>query len=626
MSFLYPLGFLGLIAIPVLILIYIIKSKYTEQVVTSTYLWTLSERFLKRRNPIKTITGIVSLILQILAVIFISIAIAHPVFTLKGRANDYCFVLDCSGSMNVVQGGSTRFEEGKNYIGRMISSAADGSTFTLISAGNTTEVVMKENDDKKSALRQLNAIEPSYVASNFSKALNEAQNYFNANPSCKFYVVTDKTINATQNVEVVNVAQAPQNYSIDEVAYAYDAAGGVTVTGTAYSYEGDANITVELFADDGKRAVASTQVELIKGTGKNFTITWESEDGKTARQFNSLRVAVSGRDALGLDNEVILYNTRSDASYKTLIVSDTPFFLNATFASMGNIQRTVVSTEEYSADMKGYGLYVFQNFTPEVMPSDGAVWFINPDSGVDGTSGFSMRGTETFDGAAAELKMSTSSSSRVKALLKGTNKTDSTWVTEYVKCGLYRNFTTLLTCNNDPVLFVGSNTYGNREVVFGIDLVKTSDFAMSFNGRILMYNLIEYTFPSLVDGTSYYCGDALTVNVLANCTGIRVESPSGKTEYIDTSEAQSEYELTEVGEYLITATIGSTQQSAKVYSQMPLAERIITATEASFIINGEPTTQKRDGKYEDLLYAFIILAVIVVADWLVYCYEQYQLR
>ena len=47
MSFLYPLGLLGLIGIPILIIIYIIKTKYTEQTVASTYLWLLSERFLK---------------------------------------------------------------------------------------------------------------------------------------------------------------------------------------------------------------------------------------------------------------------------------------------------------------------------------------------------------------------------------------------------------------------------------------------------------------------------------------------------------------------------------------------------------------------------------------------------
>ena len=81
-----------------------------------------------------------------------------------------------------------------------------------------------------------------------------------------------------------------------------------------------------------------------------------------------------------------------------------------------------------------------------------------------------------------------------------------------------------------------------------------------------------------------------------------------------------------MGEYKITAVIGNSQQTARVFSQLPVAERIVGATEAHFIITGEPRDKKRDGRYEDLLYAFIILAVIVVADWVVYCYEQYQLR
>ena len=50
MNFHFPLGLLGLIGIPIIVIIYIIKSKYTEQTVASTYLWELSEKFLKKRK------------------------------------------------------------------------------------------------------------------------------------------------------------------------------------------------------------------------------------------------------------------------------------------------------------------------------------------------------------------------------------------------------------------------------------------------------------------------------------------------------------------------------------------------------------------------------------------------
>ena len=78
MSFLFPLGLLGLIGIPIIILIYILQSKYTEQTVNSTYIWTLSDKFLKRRNPLSGMAGIISLILQLLMVLVISLAIASP--------------------------------------------------------------------------------------------------------------------------------------------------------------------------------------------------------------------------------------------------------------------------------------------------------------------------------------------------------------------------------------------------------------------------------------------------------------------------------------------------------------------------------------------------------------------
>ena len=82
MNLLQPLGLLGLIGIPILILIYIIKSKYREYVVSSTYIWKLSEKFVKKKSPLSKISGLLSLILQILTVLFLSFALAHPIISI----------------------------------------------------------------------------------------------------------------------------------------------------------------------------------------------------------------------------------------------------------------------------------------------------------------------------------------------------------------------------------------------------------------------------------------------------------------------------------------------------------------------------------------------------------------
>ena len=114
MSFSYPLGFLILIFIPVLIILYILKNKFTEQTVSSTYIWTLSERFLKRRRPISRIYGILSLILQCLLVAVIALAVAHPQISLPNQARDYCFIIDSSGSMLIKNGEKTRYKLAKD--------------------------------------------------------------------------------------------------------------------------------------------------------------------------------------------------------------------------------------------------------------------------------------------------------------------------------------------------------------------------------------------------------------------------------------------------------------------------------------------------------------------------------
>ncbi|MGN1060763.1 MAG: BatA domain-containing protein [Candidatus Coproplasma sp.] len=624
MSFLQPLGFLVLLAIPVLILIYIIKSKYTEQVIPSTYLWELSERFLKRKNPLKAITGILSLILQILAVVFIALAIAHPVFVVKGGANDYCFVLDSSASMNVTEGGKTRFDSARDEIKRVINSSADGSTYTLITAGDATDVVFSGIDDKRSALNQLTQLSASYATGGLDTALMRAQKYFDANSSMQFYLVTDKTIENVQNVNYIQVNGGKVNYGLTDTAYIYNmaedgASTTTTVTGKVWSYTGDATLTVEVYVNDAKNPTNSVQVQVEGNSATEFSIN-------VARSvFSSITIKIKEKDDLPEDNSVTLYGVSEDETYDVLIISTTPYLIKASLEA-ANLNCEVLTPEKYSKETcQGYSLYVFDSddekpFTPDELPSDGAVWFINPTGSVEKT-GFSTRGKSEVGG---ETTLNTSSSTRVRSLLKGTYADDTT-LASYVKCGQTGLFYNLMYCNGDPVIFAGSNTYGNREVVFAFDW-NYSDFPLSFNGRAIVKNLINYTFPSLADDTLAVSGESVSLNVLPGCTSLKVVSPSGEEDYLDVSGIISEYMLTEVGEYTVTAIVGGDVKSAKVYAQFPEKERILNVTETNFVIIGEAGTEKRDGRYEDILYIFIILAVIILADWAVYCYEQYQLR
>lgn len=615
MSFLYPLGLLGLVGVPLLILIYILRSKYNEQTIASTYLWTLSEKFFKRRNPLSGLTGIISLILQILTVVLLSLAVARPVFVVPESASEYCLVLDASGSMNSKSGFKTCFERGKEYLEDTINKARLGSSFTLIALSEDTGVVYEKLTDKKVALNMLMELECSDSPVDSSDAMELAQKYFGENSSTLVYFVTDKDYQSSDNVEIVNVSsQNVKNYAITDVEG--DLTDGVlNVKGTVSSYGADADLKIELYINDSGRAAEHINVSV--GDGQSVDI----ELSHAVSAYDSFRLVIANRDDLAIDNEAVCYNLKSEASYSVLIISETPFFLQASLDALTDSVVDTLSPDEY-AGQKGYGLYIFHSYTPDVLP-DAAVWLINSDKSVN-DSGFGARGIVELE-EAKEIVKSTSTSSKARKLLNGVVGRDI-YISEYVKySGMYSQFTTLFSYESNPLIFAGVNALGNREVVFAFDLHK-SDLPISSDFTPLISNLLEYSCPDIIERTGYACGEEVDVNITANIDSVIAEAPDGKEIYLDTSSDVGKLTLDKVGTYVIKVNVSGEEKIYKIYSAADSSESDPTAVGVNFSVAGTQTYEKTDGEYDPLFLFFVLLAIVFTADWMVYCYEKYQLR
>lgn len=619
MTFLYPLGLLGLIGIPILIIIYIIKTKYTEQTVTSTYLWILSERFLKRRNPFSRITGLISLILQILAITLISFGIAHPMFTMPGAAYEYCFVLDASGSMNMQQGGVTRFDLAKEQIAEQIENAAPGSQYSLVVAGENVTVVFDRLDNKEMALTLLSEQEVGYDEDSMDLAITEAQQYFNANPGVLISVYTDGEHTVNENITLVNVAQAVENYAIDNVTYGFNG-GKLSVVGDLVSYSGDNTLDVYLYVDDAEEPAASYVGVVSQDQPARFQLSCQLES------FSSLKIVLDAQDDLGLDNEVYVFDVKSDSAYNAVIISEASLFMEMCLKAWGYSNYVTMTPEEFETELlgeiSGYGLYIFDCYSPKKLPSDGAVWLINPTVSTNDT-GFSVQSKEEIGGPGM-LDRSKSTSTLTRTLLSNTVG-NNIYISSYVRCSLYREFATLYTYQGNPVIFAGTNSFGNREVVFAFD-IHNSDMALLPDFVVLLKNCMEYSFPDVIEASNYHVGDIAIVNVLANCESIRVESPKGNVSYLSTGVATSELALTEAGVYTITATIEGNMRQFRIFAAVPSTERVTETPVQELIVQGQAVDGGFDGLYDPLFVLFICLAVIFALEWGVYCYEKRQLR
>ncbi len=622
MNFLYPLGLLGLIGIPILIIIYIIKSKYTEQTVASTYMWTLSERFLKRKRKVSKLSGLISLLLQLLAVTLISLAIAHPIITVPNAADEYFFILDGSGSMNMtVDGkadGKTRFECAKDAVSDAIDKATDGSIFTLVYVGDTTGVVFSKTDDKEEAYILLEELTVSQSRADLSRAFSAAQEYFNENPSLLTYLVTDADYEATQNVEVINVAtETVENYSLFDISYNY-LDEKLKVTGQVTSYVSDASLTLELYLNDESTPSETLSVS-VKG-GESSPISIEAY----APYFAKAALKIREDDALMSDNEHMLYNIKSEDSYKTLVVSDRPVFLKTALESQLNATIDVIPLKDY-ADQRGYGLYIFDSAdaaTLSQLPQDGSVWLINMSGYAQG-SGYTFKSEITLK--KDELLKKTVSTSSLSEMLTEDMRWDDIYIKRYYKCSYYSNFTTVMTCQDNPVVFAGINENGNRQVVFTFDL-HDSGLPLTYDYMVLVRNLLRYSFPDMVEDTSFLCGELAEINVIPNCTSIRVESPSGAVSYLNTDRDFDRVKLTEIGTYTVKMTVSDSVRSFNIWSAVNEYERQPHPREAAVSLQGESTEGGFDGFFDPMTIIFIALAVVFTADWMVYCYEKYQLR
>lgn len=621
MTFLYPLGLLGLIGIPILIIIYIIKNKYMEQTIASTYIWTLSERFLKRKRPISKLAGIISLILQILAVTFISFAVAHPIIRLPGQANAYCFVLDASGSMCMQSGKSTRFEKGKEQIEEIIATANDGSEYTFVCVSDTANK-SETFTDKKLALAELSGLNPAYVDMDVEGALKTAQGMFDENASTIVYFITDRNCESAQNVNVINVAGEEKNYSVLSLSATptEDAEGKITgyvVSGEVGAYGVSDIATLDLYVDGAVEPVQTAEVEIENGKG---TFSFTKQGGYTV-----LRVVIRQKDDLIRDNEYVLYNIEEVNQYHALIVSKNPFFLQSAVTMMnGESNTTVLKPEEYNGQT-GYDLYVFDGVAPAVMPVDGVVWFFGIKENVP-NSGFSVQGEMNFyPEPHGKLQLTDSTESTVQEFIKDLTQKEDVVITKYVKYGLYRNFTAIYEYKGMPMVFTGMNTSGYREVVFSFD-VHDSNLPLLFDFPVLMRNLWNFSFPAVVESTVCVGGEEVKINALPNCNNIRVDSPTGKISYLEMEGGASIFTPDEVGVYTITLTGNDLEKEYYIYSALPDSERNVSQGAGTFDVIGERDDGGLDGVKDVLLIAFICLALLFVVDWMVYCYDKYQLR
>lgn len=612
-SFLHPLGLVGLIGIPIVIIIYLLKNKYTEKVISSTYIWNLSEKFLRKKNPIHKINGLLSLILQIISILFLTLCIARPIISIRDKAKNYMFIVDSSFSMNMKNDeNETRMQRAKNEINKMVKESKNGSYYSLIYASDTSSLLVNKTNNKETIYNSLLNITTSNKSIMLDNAIELMQQYYYEDSSYDVYVLTDKDYIETSNVNVINISNNEINSTISSLSIAYGTTNNISVNGTLITYGSDLKVNISLFIDD--EIINTIDVETFNGIETNFTFETK------ITSYSKIEAKIVNDDALIEDNNYILYSNESSSDFKTLIVSEQPTFLNNVLKILGNKSISVIKPNEYNETKTGFSLYVFDAYAPNNLPEDGAVWLFKANKNI-ASGGFTVQ-NEINLASGGELTLSKDTSATYKSLSKNLNG-KGIYVSKYQKYSLYNDATILFKYNNDPMIFALLNNYNNREIVFSFDL-HDSNFALSLDFVPLFKNLINYSIPNFLENSNYVVGEILKLNVLPFTNSIRINSPSNISKYLNVSSSNTvSYELNEIGTYEIVLNINNNTKKYNIFVSCNLNESKTNEVVDAILLVGENNTKTFDEKFDGLLILAIFALVVLLFDWGVYIYEQH---
>lgn len=192
------------------------------------------------------------------------------------------------------------------------------------------------------------------------------------------------------------------------------------------------------------------------------------------------------------DLRILIYTKLGDDSYDLLSTVLDSIDLSYTVSFIDSDQATAPS---------GYDIYIFNNVVPETVPTDGALWFINPDTLPDQYGKISDEYVENSDG----FELSFLSDSFVaSAINKGALK-------DGLSLGAYRPITDLaeglypfIKANNEGVSFAG-NVNGIPVIIFSFHFY-SSELPLDVDlFPIFINNMALYSYENMSEEESKSC-------------------------------------------------------------------------------------------------------------------------
>lgn len=195
MNFLNPLSFLLSILLPIIIVMYLLRLRRPQQVVSSTFLWQRLVRDVEANAPWQKLQRNIILILQLLFLVSIIFALANPFLWSKGiGGSSMIIIIDTSASMAATDIEPSRIEAAKQQAQSLAAETPENTRITVIAAGENTEILVSASQDRKLTQQAINSIGNPIGSSDFSTALQIASAITSRQSNTDIVVLSDGNV------------------------------------------------------------------------------------------------------------------------------------------------------------------------------------------------------------------------------------------------------------------------------------------------------------------------------------------------------------------------------------------------------------------------------------------------
>lgn len=515
---------LGLLAVPI-ILLYMLRLRRREQLISSTLLWQNLVQDRSANAPWQKLRRNIFLLLQLLILAALTLALARPYILSTDPVTGHVIVLlDASASMTAVEpatGGQSRFEKAVDLVNQIADDIGGTDQMTLIIVNDSPTVAAAATNDHVLLNSALEAVTPSLTGADWHAAFALANGLLQGTGDSRVMIVSDGGLPKdlpplTGESIFVPVGEASDNLAITALGSRASAGGTELLVGAANYGSADSVGLLSIYLDG--QLYDSRRVEIAPE--EEITLSWTLPADAASVEAN-LSPIEGNADYFAADNQAwTLPASKSQTSVK--LITDGNQFLERFFAIYPQLEVTRVNADspDSAGEERSHDIYIFDGVAiPSALPA-GNILIFDPQPAASQEINSQISVSEAF------------TNTQLIELADDPRLANVSWndvniaqARQVQGAGLMP----LIESDGGPLLLAGEID-GRRIAVFPFDLA-SSDLPLRIAFPVIMANIVEWLHPGDAAGIDGNINPGAVVPLIPHprAESVRVEMPNGET-------------------------------------------------------------------------------------------------